>query len=111
MDGCARGYHQQLLGPFRRHAKAIRHLVLISSEDSLLERRAVVKEKSSARGFMTLRQMETALMITAECEVTSTATQLIGKRPNKHFDGSTTGEVLGPINAPDFKDVLQCRPE
>ena len=82
--------------------KASRMLHLVYSEDALVTRREHGSNvgKSSARGFMTVRQLENVMLVTAQ------DASKLGKRRNKHFEGSTTGDVLGPIGVPDLLSPL-----
>ena len=70
-------------------------LNIIYSEEALLKRRLSCGAGSQSRGFMTLQQLERCLLVSSDdC-------RNFGKRPNKHYSGSTTGDCLSPVGLPE----------
>lgn len=80
-----------------------RVLHLVYSEEAILKRRQYGSHigKTSTRGFMTLKQLEQVVLVTAEDAAK------LGKRANKFYEGSTTGDVLVPIGVPDLQSPIE----
>ncbi len=73
-------------GDKRPLTKVATNLSLVYSEDALTSR------KTRVRGFMCLDQMEAVACVTAK------SVAHLGRRPNKHFEGSTSGSVIMNVN-------------
>lgn len=103
MDGGRPGLHVHLSGAFGRTPRATRLLSIHFAEEALLARRSQLALSGSAhsRGFMTVNQTETVIMVTA-----AEATRL-GKRDNKIFPGTTAGTAFANVGVPDMEDSLE----
>lgn len=101
-DGGRPSFQGALQAGMKGTARTSRILNLVYSEEALLKRRKIQSRvgKNSARGFMTLRQLEQVLFVTAE------DASKLGKRSNRYFEGSTTGDVLVPIGVPDLMSPI-----
>jgi len=103
LDGGRPSFHGPLQSGMKGSARTSRTLNLVYSEEALLKRRRLGSQlgKNCARGFMTLKQLEQVLLVTAEDAAK------LGKRANKYFEGSTTGDVLAPIGVPDLQSPIE----
>ena len=94
-DG-GRHYEQKFLGLFVSGVQKItdktsRNLNVVYSEEALDKRREI------SRGFMTISHIEKVVAVSRE-------TPKLGKRPNIHFSGTTTGDSIYGVGLPEAKD-------
>jgi len=89
---------KQLHSGLKLCPKVVKVLHIISSEDAIVARRKSLSAVGQARnrGFMTLRQVECAHFISA-----ADCTKL-QKRSNLHFEGTSSGDALVTVGAPDL---------
>lgn len=102
-DGGRQGLHSTLQAAFGRTPRSTKMLTVQCTEEALMARRAQLSSRgySAGRGFMTLNQTESVLMIT------SLEANRLGKRDNKVFPGTTLGNVFASVGVPDMQNTLE----
>ena len=99
-DGGRPSCQEALQGGFKGVARTSRTLHLVYAEEAL-KKRDSWSQKNGSKGYMSVRQVEQVIMVSGEGAVK------LGTRPNKHFEGSTSGDVLLSIGAPDLMSPIE----
>ena len=100
MDGGRAGLQKIFLQLVRRSQTALpKTLNIIYSEETLLNYRCqrLGNQSSKSRGFTNLRQIEGVLI------VSKVEPSHLGRRPNLHFGGTTTGTCLLDATSPNLE--------
>lgn len=105
-DGGRSAFQATILSCMRGIPKEHKVLNLFYKEEAIQARRSSIANPeagtaSTSRGFMTIRQLEQLMLVTCPA---SNHPLVLHKRPNKHFDGSTTGDSLFPVGLPVLSD-------
>ena len=91
------GLSSQLQGSLKACPKTVKLLHIVYSEEGLLERRKSLSAVGQARrGFMNLRQVEGAHIVSTGDHVQ------LPQRDNIHYDGTSSGNALQAVGAPDI---------